>query len=75
MKQKNQLECCYMNRLNVSDALFKELEARGELAVTTFSCIGNCFVCQEKFHCIVNGTRIVADNQNEFRKLIMKRTT
>lgn len=68
----NRIECCFINRLNGCDSLFRELEQQENIKVETFSCIGNCSICAEKFHCIVNGVRCVAETEEELYQLIMK---
>ncbi|MFN7251826.1 MAG: DUF1450 domain-containing protein [Anaerobacillus sp.] len=67
----NRIECCYINRLNGSDDLFLKFEKQENIKVETFSCIGNCNVCSDHFHCIVNGVRVVANTEQELNELIL----
>ncbi|RXJ01825.1 DUF1450 domain-containing protein [Anaerobacillus alkaliphilus] len=67
----NRIECCFINRLNGCDELFKSLEKQPDIQVTTLNCIGNCLICAERFHCIVNGVRVVATSEEELRQLIV----
>lgn len=54
----NQVECCFINRLNGSEEVFARLEKRMDVQVETFSCIGNCTICPSHFHAIINGVRL-----------------
>ncbi|QOY38032.1 DUF1450 domain-containing protein [Anaerobacillus isosaccharinicus] len=67
----NRIECCFINRLNGCDDLFRQLEKQDDIKVETFNCIGNCLVCSDSFHCVVNGVRYVAKSEEELRQLIM----
>lgn len=64
------IECCMINRLNGSDAVMKKLEKEAE--VITFSCIGNCHICSEKYHAIVEETRVVAEQPTELSEKIIQ---
>lgn len=68
----NRIECCFINRLNGCDHLFKSLENDPHIEVSTFNCLGNCFNCVEKFHCIVNGVRVMATTEEELLGLIKR---
>lgn len=63
------IECCMINRLNGADDVMNKLEK--EVDVVTFSCIGNCQVCSENYHALVENTRVVASNPTELYEKIL----
>ncbi|WP_216831040.1 DUF1450 domain-containing protein [Alkalihalobacterium elongatum] len=69
----HQIECCFINRLNGSEAIFSDLEKRKDVNVQTFSCIGNCHRCAEEFHCMIGGERLTASTPEQlYEKIIAK---
>ncbi|WP_209125754.1 DUF1450 domain-containing protein [Alkalihalobacillus sp. BA299] len=69
----HQIECCFINRLNGSEAIFSELEKQKNCSVQTFSCIGNCHHCAAEAHCILDGQRLEAATPEQLYEYIRKK--
>ncbi|MDE5415331.1 DUF1450 domain-containing protein [Alkalihalobacterium chitinilyticum] len=69
----HQMECCFINRLNGSEAIFSKLEKRPNVKVETFNCIGNCHQCSEEFHCVLNGERLRASTPEQLYEIIIEK--
>ncbi|MGO4888930.1 DUF1450 domain-containing protein [Anaerobacillus sp. MEB173] len=70
----NKVECCQMNRWNGSDHVFEQLEKEAEIQVVTFTCIGNCHVCKDQFHGVVNNRRIACSTPEHLLETIYSMT-